>query len=340
MPKFKIIQDDPQKFKTNILNFWKEYLPGTPPGRFEWMENNPAGPAIWLFAIEEKTGQFAGTISLFPKDLFLDGKKIKAAILGDIMVHHNFRVFGPAQALVKTAIAYQEQGKFDFLYTVPNMKSKKLVERAGFQSNGAIYSMVCPQRLYFLLEKYVGSFFAKIIEKPLLLIMKLFSQVTYTGCSGIFKEIEWHEEEINEFNKKVSIMDTSLMTGDHSLTYLDWRYLQNPELDFKIFIYRKQEGEDIQGFFIFSLNNDRFELYDIVSLDNKIIPVMLKNIIKISKKSKSRGIYYSIFANNPILPLIKKCGFIDTKDEIEIYTYPVKVEGFKRWAFSSADRNI
>ena len=108
MSKFKIFQDNPKKYKKEILSFWEEYLPGTSPKRLEWMNENPAGPVIWIFAVEEKTGKLAGTISLFPKQLFVNGKMVKAAILGDFMLHKKFRVFGPVLDLLKETITRQQ----------------------------------------------------------------------------------------------------------------------------------------------------------------------------------------------------------------------------------------
>ena len=341
MSKFKIIQDNPYLFKNEILDFWKNYLPGTPAARLDWMENNPVGPAIWLFAIEEKTGKLVGTISLFPKELFLDGEKIKSAILGDFMVHHKFRVFGPAFALLKEAIAYQKQGAFDFIYTIPNSKSKKIIGKFGFRSAGELYSMMCPQQCHFVIEKYVGSLVAKILDKPLLLALTLYSRATYAGCPGIFEEIDWHNDEaFNEFCQQICKSHIGLMTGDYSLIYLDWRYRQNPEFDFQVFTFRKRAGENIQGLFIISLAKHRLELYDIQALDKKNIPAIIKKIIVICKKAKSRGIYCSIYENNPFLPVLKKCSFFDTKDRIEIYIYPEKIKGIEQWSFTSGDRNI
>ena len=276
MPKFKIIQDNPQKFKSQILNFWKEYLPGTPLARLDWMENNPAGHAIWLFAIEEKTGRLAGTISLFPKDLFLNGKKIKAAILGDFMLHEKFRVFGPALSLLKAAKAFKEKGEFDFLYTIPNLKSKKLVERVGFISAGKCYSLMHPQKLDFLIKKYVGYFFAKILEKPLLLTLRLFSRATYAGFPGVLEGIDWHDDKaFNEFFRQVSKRHIGLMTGDYSLAYLNWRYRQNPEFDFQVL---KEKLIPVAR--AFDLTEDESDYYELLGVSRDADPDEIKKTFR------------------------------------------------------------
>jgi len=339
--RFKIIQEDAAHFRQQILRFWDEYLPGTPPGRLDWMENNPAGPAIWLFAVEEKSGDLAGMISLFPKELRFDGKKIKAAVLGDIMVHKRYRGYGAALNLIKAATAYRDHWEFEFIYTIPNMKSKYVVKRAKFVSAGRLYSMMRPQRCDFLLGKYVGNFWAKILEKPLLLTLDFFSRATYVSSSGIFEEADWHDNALNVFLSKISNKHNGLLIGEHSNTYLDWRYRQNPHSNFKIFSFRENTGEEIIGLCIFAVHSQRLELYDIAALDNKIILAMIKKLTKICKEGKCRGVYSSIYVNNPLLNLVKTCCFFDAKDLAEIYIYPYEViKEIEHWAFTSADRNI
>jgi len=52
MAAFQVVHTkDPSRYREQILRLWDAYLPGTPPGRFDWMiEGNPAGPAsVYVF---------------------------------------------------------------------------------------------------------------------------------------------------------------------------------------------------------------------------------------------------------------------------------------------------
>lgn len=341
MPKFKIIQSNPSQFKNDIFIFWKEYLPGTPSSRLEWMDDNPAGSAIWLFAIEEKSGELAGTISLFPKDLFINGKSIKVAVVGDFMLHNKFRVFGPALDLLKGAKEYLEQGVFDFLYTIPNPLSQKIAERVGFRPAHKLQSLVCPQQCDFLIKRYAGIFPVKVFEKPLLFSLKLFSRATYARCRGVFEEIDWKDKQLfGEFCQRLRENSEIIMQGNYDLSYLDWRYLQNPEFDFQIFTFKKQPGGDILGLFVFVLGRDRLQLYDMAVVDDNTVPAIISMINDVCSKENLGGVYFSISENHRLLPMVKKCCFLDTKDKAEIYTFPENIKGICRWNFTSADRNI
>lgn len=340
MPKFHIFRESPALFREQILRFWEEYLPGTPAMRLDWLEHNPAGPTIWLFAVEEKTGELAGTISLFPKDLYFGGKKIKAAILGDYMLHRKYRVFGPALSLLKAARDCREQENFDFLYTIPNAQSKKIIEKVGFRSAGRLYTLMCPQHFDFLLEKCTGARTAKILEKPLLFALKLFSQATYALGKGVYEAIDWQNEAFDEFCHQVHASRTQCMTGEYSLSYMDWRYRQNPEFNFQLITSKRPQDGELQGFFVVSEHDHRLELYDLVSLREETDRAMIRKIVAIAGKINCRGIYSMIYQNNPLLGILKKCCFFDTKDHAELFTYPENVEAVQSWCFTSADRNI
>ncbi len=340
MSKFKIIDGKPHQFKKQILEFWKKYLPGTPANRLDWMGKNPAGAAIWLFAIEQKTGKLAGMISLLPKNLFLDNKTIRAGILGDFMLHPEYRVFGPALDLLKAAIALQEQGKFDFLYTIPNLKSKKIAERAGFKSLGKLYNLMKPQETVFWLGKYLPPVAAKVLQWPTMLALKILSRETYACYHGDFAELDWSDSSFDLFAEQWKKNQLGTLTGDHRLSYLKWRYLENPEFNFRIITFRNHETGDLLGFFVVSIHNNRLDIYDLIAVESRYIYTMIRKITDIAKSENCRGVYGMIFVKSPLIPFVRKCCFFDTKDDAEIFTSPESPDGINQWHFTSADRNI
>ena len=90
MAAFSIIQADPDKYKNEILTLWKNNLPDTPRGRLEWMKNKLEGQPIWYLAIYEETGKVAGSVSIIPRNIRVNGKTNSAGILGDFMVEKPF----------------------------------------------------------------------------------------------------------------------------------------------------------------------------------------------------------------------------------------------------------
>ena len=155
MAKFKILQTEPFELKSTILKFWEKYLPGTSPERFDWLQSNPEGPTVWLFAFDVESNELAGTISIMKRDMFLNGKLIHAGVIGDFMVSDKYRVFGPAIQLQKAVIESKRDLNLDFLYTVPNPASLKLSLRVGFLEKIKMRHMVRPLKMdqYILKSK-------------------------------------------------------------------------------------------------------------------------------------------------------------------------------------------
>ncbi|MCK4708459.1 MAG: hypothetical protein KAU21_07565, partial [Gammaproteobacteria bacterium] len=153
MAKFEIILSDPLKYKNEIIQFWEDYLTGTGAGRFDWMQNNPAGSSIWLLAFEMDSKELAGMISIMLHEVLIEGEKIRSGIVGDFMISNKYRVFGPALPLLKAAVGSKDSLDLDFLYTVPNPASMKLTARVGFSERIKMCHFVRPIKT----ESYIAS---------------------------------------------------------------------------------------------------------------------------------------------------------------------------------------
>jgi len=339
--KFKIIQKDPTPYKQQILQMWEENLPGTPPGRFDWLNRgNPAGAAIWFFAFEEKTGELAGAISIMPKEVFLNGDKIRAGILGDLMVVPKYRVFGPVLQLAKTATKSLYEMGFRFIYTVPNPASKKIMERVGFMDIGVLQSMVRPTRVTYYLEKYVPPFLARVAAVFVEQGLRLLSRDTYIFPKGVFGEVSEFDESFDRLWDKKIKNNESGMIGDHSSLYLTWRYLRNPQYKFRILTYKKDQVEDLSSYIIFYIENDKLCIHDIFAFDKSCINAILKKIVDIARENKYHGVYIGILENNPLKTILKSFNFMDTKDNAFVSILgDYRLLGDK-WFFFEGERNI
>lgn len=190
MSKFRIIQTNPVQFKEQVLEFWRNYLPGTPVERFEWMNHgNPAGPAVWFFAQEETTKELAGMISLTPKNMVVDGRTIRAGLMGDFMVDTRYRVFGPNLQLLRTVPAEMGRLGFQLAYTVPNAQSEQLVRRIGMKRAGAFKNFLKPLKAGYYLMKYanMNSFSISLLSPVIDAGLRMVSKETCIASRGLSK---------------------------------------------------------------------------------------------------------------------------------------------------------
>jgi len=338
MARFSIIQADSVEYKEQILEFWKENLPGTPPGRFEWMQENPAGPAIWFFAFEENKNELVGAVSIMPREMVLNGVLIKAGIVGDFMVGNNYRVFGPALSLQKTVLESMSTYGFDFVYTLPNQASLKMNQRAGFVDAVKLVHYVKPVRSVQYLQKYLDDKLAAFIGYILDFVLKLFSKETYVLSMDVFDEVVTVNDSFDAIWDEIQKTETSLMV-DRSAAFIDWRYLKNPISTFRIMTLRSKSEGKLLGYIIFSMIDGKIEIYDILSLNKSYKDKLLKKVIHVARREKCQAIYIRLVENSVDIGNLRRFMFINANNDISVLVYGEETSIFSEWAFSEGDRN-
>ena len=242
MSKFIIEQRDPAPYRGEIIKFWKEYLPGTPAKRFDWMsKGNPAGPARWFLAFEKVSGELAGTLSVMPKKLAVNGKFLMAGIIGDLMVSKKYRVFGPALQLQRTVLESFPSLGVKLLYTVPNKAAEEIMLRAGYQKIGHFIRLVKP--LNFKKQFQMNSFprIGAFLAWDARLVLRLISKETYMKNEGQLREIrefnEAHNVFLRQFAGKPSI------AGERTHESLNWRFFKNPLRRLNVLVLEKAKSK-------------------------------------------------------------------------------------------------
>jgi len=340
MEKFIITQDDPMTYRENIIKMWTEYLSDTPRGRLDWLNiGNPAGKAIWLFAFEEKSNDIAGFISIMPRKLEYNGKSIKAGILGDFVVPNKYRVFGPGIKLPKIALQKSIEQGFDFLYTIPNEESIKVMKRAGLTDIGHVYYLTKPLSTYRYLAKKIPAHMARLLASLADIVLRVLSRETYSMAEGIFEDTNVFDTSFDILWEKVRRQHQGLH-GDHSTEYLNWRYLQNPLYDFHILTYRERVNRELLGFIVYTIKNGAIEIHDIVSLEEKFLSSLFKQTVHIAREQKLHSIFLSIFEKHIWFEKLKSMLFFDTRYEMKLLVSNNFKFANKQWSFFSGDRNI
>lgn len=340
MSEYEVLQIDPAQHKEGILKFWEDYLPGTPVGRFEWLNRgNPAGEAIWFFAFNRKNNDIAGVISIMPKEITLKGRTMRGGILGDFMVQSKYRVFGPNLLLPKTVLSRLSNKGLNFFYTVPNLKSEEIMKRVGFNKAGVMYSLVKVIRTRHYLNKYLNFFAGHCISPFADVCLRTISRETYVSGAGVFEETAVIDDPFDFLWQRVKFQQPQMM-GDHSPSYIRWRYLQNPLHKFRVLTYKKESNGDLLGFIVFTIERERLYIFDIIALERTYINRLLKKVISIGMKEYCVSICIDVFETNPLLPLLKSFGFLNARSDIPIYSFGGENVLFQDCRFFGGDRNI
>lgn len=330
----KIINTD--DYKDSIFALWNKYLPVNSERRFEWMNNNPSGSPIWHGIIDQKTAQMVGCISIMPHRMIYNGKPIRAGIIGDFMIDSMHRVSAPKLQLLKKLISDQKQLGFDLIYIIPNQKAEKAIHKSGYKKLGRFLYLVRPLNL----EYYYNFRYFKFIAIILNFLIKLISLETITSNNCIIEEYDQIEESLDTFWDNMKKNHKGIL-GSHDATYLSWRYFHYQNSPHRILVARNRSDGEIQGYIVYLINDNKLEIYDILSFNKKVIAELIKRVILIARTSNCKAVYCTIFGKNPLVMTFRKMFFLDSKFKMFLYGNSIKSELFSNKCFLYAgDRNI
>ena len=339
MPKFQITRVDPYESRDDILALWRDNLPDTPDGRLDWMAENPEGASVWFFALDEESKQVAASISIMPRKIKSQDRIFLAGIVGDFIVRRQFRVFGPALALIKSVVTEYKNLGFDFLYTFPNQESEKMALRAGFQRIGIITRFAKPLKIKNQLMKYMHPSLAYLLSPGVELGLRLFSREAYIRSNGFFEEINVLNEKYDLFWTTADDLRSTL--GVRSSEYLDWRYFKNPLYRFQFFTWNDPAKGNILGYVVFTISADNnLRIFDVFAGKQDSQWKLLANFLKIARTKGLDTVSIRIFQNNPLFNSIKSLGFLDRKEKIHLLFAGDPSLVPKEWIFFDGDRNV
>jgi len=340
MPSYKIIQAEPETYKEAIRKFWEDYLPGTPGGRFDWLNSgNPAGPALWFLAFEDKSGDLAGTISVMPRDFSYRGKKLRAGIMGDFMVRSTDRVFGPGLVLPKAVVSQMAELGFDLLYTVPNLKSKKIIEKSGLKVSITLKHLVKPVATAQYLSKYVPDALSDFIALIPDTLISILSALAVPFGKNDIEEENIADESFDVLWSKMRENDEGLL-GERGSAYLNWKYFRNPQFDFRLITCRDTHGE-LLGYVFYTVDSGKLDVYEITSLNGRCARNMLRELGIQARSEGYPGIGIRITDNDPVMPWLRRMLFFDARDDIQVLSVTRDNDiDYSTWHFIGGDRNI
>lgn len=339
MYKYIIVNDKTDKYSKDIVRFWREYLPGTPEGRLEWMNRNPDGKPIWLLALDKENDELAGTVSIMPRKMFFNGKAYLAGIVGDFMVDKKHRVFGPAMSLQKTVLESYHKYDLDFIFTIPNNASINLTKMAGFRESIKIRYFIKPVAASYYLERYIHKNLAKIISPFINIALNIFSRDTYLKKHDWDVEVEKLDDSFDELWDELKT-NLNRLQHNRSASVLVWHYLENPLFKCRIIKSVEKDGKTILGYLVFLKQEESIEIIDLLYSDNSVMNSLFKYLIDLANRENVHSITCRLSDKDNIKNIIKRFGFMRSKNYINIYVHGKENGFFESWSYCEAARNI
>jgi hypothetical protein len=346
---YSIVEADIIKHKDVILSLLKNNFSEVIEQRYAWIyENNPSGAPISYLLKDDVNDVFVGAVSLFPRNLVINGTPFKALICGDFVVDYKHRSLGPALLLLKSAITRCNEVPSCILLGFPNVSAEKVTLKAGFEAIGEYISMVKVLRTHIYINRYISSgLFSRYLSYPFDLLIYIRSVI-----SSLISYKRYKFEITSDFDDRFDCLNTMLLgqfslRGDMSSRFLQWRYKQSPHHNYSVFTMTHNFNKQLLGYIVFTVTNRKVTIADIAVSDScQYLSSLLESF---SMQLISRG-YVSIefsFAGDPTYKkLLVKCGYCSRPTNLIIAAFvPSALIGIiseaknGRWLITSSDND-
>jgi GNAT superfamily N-acetyltransferase len=322
-------------------------LPDRLEGRFEWRHfANPVGPAWSWFLYEKNDGAVVAMTSVFPRHMYVNGKKVVCGQVGEFVVDAPYRSLGPALMLQRATFGPADSGKIAICYDCPpHDQGMSTFRRLGMRANSEIFRYALPLRSDEFLNKKLG---AGPLAKPaiaaanLLLSAKLSSRGNQR-MQGI-EILPFHGSFGDEFTElDDSVSSTGLIRASRSAELLNWRFRKLPRCNYLTLVARR--AGELVGFLTALDCDGRFGIGDVFGRQFEDVSVALIDaLICWCRKEKASLVEGYSSESGPWEAAFLKLGFARRQSVARIVAYE-KPGGNGRamlnpslcWAFTSVE---
>lgn len=278
--------------------------------RFDWLyTQNPAGPAQAWVATDTMTGAIVGTSAAFPRRMSLQGQEHTGWVLGDFCMQENYRSLGPALQLQRACMAAVDTGLVPFWYDFPSTSMMAVYTRLRITPFRQMLRLAKPLRVDRKIQEVipvaglarglsaVGNLFLRLrgphVGNP--------ERITVAVAGGAYDDA--FTRLAHEGGQQGGVW------LQHSSTYLNWRYLQNPFCRYECMTARRQGH--LVGYVVFTQTGEDAALVDFWSVDESA--VLRRLIQQVTLYVRQRGavtVSASMIDTHPWIPILQRLGFM------------------------------
>ncbi|MCC6557021.1 MAG: GNAT family N-acetyltransferase [Polyangiaceae bacterium] len=274
-----------EEHRTALGRLWAENMEdprvaGVVDARMRWFyEESPYGaPRTWL-TIEEPGGKPVGCGSYYPRDTFVRGRRLKAAILADFAVDKDHRVAGAAVTVQRAVATNSTPLGVDLLYGYPNKAGIQVFQRVGHKVVGEVSYWAKPLRSAYKIREFVQS--PAVAEIAGLAVDALFwvdDARLFAGRALAYatETVRTADHRFDELWERAS--PPRLIMGERSSAYLNWRYSTFKTADYSFFCLVERASRRLAGYVAYVIDGPKVTIADLFcdDLESTAVTLLLR----------------------------------------------------------------
>lgn len=240
--------------------------------RMNWLyRENPLGPAATWLVADDVTSEVVGCASLYPRDVWVKGRRMRAGIGIDLAAKKEHRVAGPAVMLQRAITKQHQEAGFEFAYTYPNKGSLPVLKRVGFNVVAEASHWVKPVRTGYKLSEYVPI--PAVVRAAALFLdrgLGLADRRHILAGRGLYEGslVDAADGRFDELWERAR--GAYSIVGDKSAAYLNWRYTTCKTANYRYFCLTERATGRLAGFAIFTVRDNKAFVADAFCQDQDV----------------------------------------------------------------------
>jgi hypothetical protein len=319
--------------------------------RFDWsLSCNPYGqPRAWL-AIDESSDKVIGSVSAFPRRIWVNGQPRLGWNGADTSIDQEFRTLGVALKLRRAVKACVDRGEMRFLYSHPVDNMAAVLKKIGHVVTGQFARHGIILRFDRFIKNAVGkNFFASLLAQTANPLLRTWAwQGNLSSANGAVVRLQTQNRFDPEFDALFErVAKNHPVISERDAKFLSWRFLQNP-LHRQFRIFRLEAENRLVGYAIVDFAGDGARILDFLVEDHRNdLRTLLAGIICWLRPKGICSVSVRLNGHNPALSLLRRFGptSLDTvNSNIAIHAAADKADRLvldeRNWFMTQADRDV
>jgi len=348
MNKYSIIKADIRNNRDDIFPILIKNLQEPSSDKYVWAYIQcPYGTAQCWLAKHEQTNTFIGTAALFPRVILVKGEPVYAAIAGDFAVDIHHRSLIAALALQREIQSKITDTGFRIIYGLPNKHSKGILLKIGYKKIGRFSHFIKPLKSEYKDNKHLHSLLRlKIFAGAVDILIKGFSKENRYKTPLKYSVItpDHFDERFDAFWNTVSRHFTII--GERTSVFLNWRYLESPVREYKIFCLVNEQN-DIIGYIVYFLENNMCHITDMLFEPSaEIISSLLAEFSRFMQKKGAGSISVDYLGGCLLEKKLREFNFLPINSEADLIIYgpgtavTIDLLNKENWHFFAGDNDV
>lgn len=309
-----------EKHKSEIISIMGRNLENILEKDFAWKyEESPHGTArCWLIK-DNNANCYVGSAAIFPRYLYINGKRTTAFVAGDFSVDNHHRSFGPALRLQREILSYVVEYKPPgIVYGLPNRFSEPIFKRVGYRQIGHYGRYVKLLRIGDTVSTKFSSW-GKIIKNINPALKYLSRDFYYRNPTGVSVEINDNfDSRFDDLFDRIKNKD--MILSDRKSEYMNWRYMGSQLLRNNVFSILRDKH--LYGYVTYNIKSENCYIKDVLcdETDN-MLDVLFSEFIRYCRNNKVETINIYYYGSNTFKKMLRRHGFILRMPEEKLYVY-------------------